>query len=61
MVLPIDHEALKKKGFDDEIIAQVEKALPTSFEISNAFAPHVVGVRTEQSPVFQCLDLVARP
>jgi ribonucleoside-diphosphate reductase alpha chain len=39
----IDHEALKSKGLSDAVIAQVEKALPTSFEISNAFAPHVMG------------------
>jgi len=39
----INHEALKSKGFSDDVIAQVEKALPTSFELFNAFAPHVVG------------------
>jgi ribonucleoside-diphosphate reductase alpha chain len=39
----IDHEALHAKGFTDEVIQKVEKALPTSFEIGNAFAPHVVG------------------
>ncbi len=39
----IDHEALKAKGFNDEVIDRVEKALPTSFDISNAFAPHVLG------------------
>jgi ribonucleoside-diphosphate reductase alpha chain len=42
----IDHEALKAKGFTDEIIGKVEQALPTSFEISNAFAPHVIGEDT---------------
>jgi len=39
----IDHGALREKGFTDEVIGRVEKALPTSFDISNAFAPHVVG------------------
>ena len=39
----IDHEALRTKGLSDEVIAQMENALPMSFEISNAFAPHVVG------------------
>ncbi|HSL16481.1 MAG TPA: vitamin B12-dependent ribonucleotide reductase [Methylomirabilota bacterium] len=39
----IDHQALRLRGFDDEAIARVEKALPTSFEIGNAFAPHVLG------------------
>jgi ribonucleoside-diphosphate reductase alpha chain len=39
----IDHEALRRRGFTDEVIDKVEQALPTSFEISNAFAPHVLG------------------
>jgi ribonucleoside-diphosphate reductase alpha chain len=39
----IDHQALHLRGFDDDAIARVEKALPTSFEIRNAFAPHVLG------------------
>jgi ribonucleoside-diphosphate reductase alpha chain len=39
----IDHHALKVRGFDDEAIDRVEKALPTSFDIGNAFAPHVLG------------------
>ena len=39
----IDHQALKDKGFNDKDIEAIEKNLPTSFEISNAFAPHVVG------------------
>ena len=39
----IDHEALRVRGFDDEAIGRVEAAIPTSFEIRNAFAPHVLG------------------
>ncbi len=39
----IDHQALKARGFDDDAIDRVEKALPTSFDIQNAFAPHVLG------------------
>jgi ribonucleoside-diphosphate reductase alpha chain len=39
----IDHQALKLRGFDDDAIERVEKALPTSFDILNAFAPHVLG------------------
>ncbi len=39
----IDHQALRARGFDDEAIARVEKALPSSFDIGNAFAPHVLG------------------
>ncbi len=39
----IDHDALTRVGFDWDTIAKVEQALPTSFDIRNAFAPHVVG------------------
>lgn len=39
----IDHETLRRVGFDDAAIARVEAALPTAFEIRNAFAPHVLG------------------
>ncbi len=39
----INPETLRKKGFTDEVIARMEQALPMSFEIGNAFAPHVLG------------------
>jgi ribonucleoside-diphosphate reductase alpha chain len=39
----IDHQALKLRGFDDDAIDRVEGALPMSFEINSAFAPHVLG------------------
>ena len=39
----INAEALRGKGFTDEVIAKMEQALPMSFEIGNAFAPHVLG------------------
>ena len=39
----IDHEELHLRGFTDEVLAKVEGALPISFEIGNAFAPHVIG------------------
>jgi ribonucleoside-diphosphate reductase alpha chain len=39
----IDHEALKSRGFDDDTIDRVEEALPSSFDIRSAFAPHVLG------------------
>jgi len=39
----IDHEELHLRGFTDEVLAKVEAALPISFEIGNAFAPHVIG------------------
>mgnify|MGYP001827632211 FL=1 len=40
----INHHALEVRGFDAEAIDRVERALPTSFDIQNAFAPHVLGV-----------------
>ena len=40
----IDHQALKARGFDDDSIDRAEKALPISFDIQSAFAPHVLGV-----------------
>ena len=40
----IDHQALKARGFDDDAVDRVEKALPTSFDIQSAFAPHILGV-----------------
>ncbi len=39
----INPEALREKGFTNEVIAKMERALPMSFEIGNAFAPHVLG------------------
>jgi len=39
----IDHQALKARGFDDDAIDRAEKALPVSFDIQSAFAPHVLG------------------
>jgi ribonucleoside-diphosphate reductase alpha chain len=40
----IDHETLRQRGFADDAIARVDAAIPTSFELRNAFAPHVVGI-----------------
>ncbi len=39
----IDYEALKARGFNDEVIDRVEEAIPSSFDIRSAFAPHVLG------------------
>jgi len=39
----IDPESLRARGFTDEAVARVEAALTGAFEISNAFAPHVLG------------------
>ncbi|PWB63904.1 MAG: ribonucleoside-diphosphate reductase, adenosylcobalamin-dependent, partial [Bradyrhizobiaceae bacterium] len=39
----INHSTLKAKGFDDEAIARVEKALPTAFDIKFAFNKWTLG------------------
>ncbi|MBD3853510.1 MAG: adenosylcobalamin-dependent ribonucleoside-diphosphate reductase, partial [Acidobacteria bacterium] len=39
----INSGALREKGFTEEIIEKMERALPMSFEIGNAFAPHILG------------------
>ncbi len=40
----INHQTLEVRGFDRDAIDRVENALPTSFDIQSAFAPHVLGV-----------------
>lgn len=40
----ITTERLRAKGFGDEQIAALEKQLPTSFELKNAFSPWVLGM-----------------
>jgi ribonucleoside-diphosphate reductase alpha chain len=46
----INHGTLRAKGFDDEAIAKVEKALPTAFDIKFAFNKWTLGAEflTEQ-------------
>jgi len=39
----ISHDALRLRGFDESVIARVDEALRASFEIRNAFSPHVLG------------------
>ncbi len=39
----INHEALKAKGFTEEILERIEKMLPGVFEISFAFNKYVIG------------------
>src|SRR6187551_1939028 len=39
----INHTTLKAKGFTDEAIAKVEKALPTAFDIKFAFNKWTLG------------------
>ncbi|MBS0246697.1 MAG: vitamin B12-dependent ribonucleotide reductase, partial [Proteobacteria bacterium] len=62
----INHTTLKAKGFTDEIIAKVDKALPTAFDIKfvfnkwtigEAFCRDVLGIAAEQlaNPSFDLL------
>ncbi len=53
----IDHEALRARGFDEDALARVEKALPGAFELRNAFAPHVLGVEFLRGLGFSDVDL----
>ncbi len=39
----INHTTLKAKGFTDEAIAKIEKALPTAFDIKFAFNKWTLG------------------
>ncbi len=39
----VNHTTLKAKGFTDEVIAKVEKALPTAFDIKFAFNKWTLG------------------
>ena len=39
----INHTTLKAKGFTDEVIAKIEKALPTAFDIKFAFNKWTLG------------------
>ncbi len=63
----INAESLRRRGFDDAALERVERALPTSFDIRNAFAPHVVGEDTlrvigieDEELADWSLDLLAR-
>ena len=53
----ISHEALRTRGFDEETIDRFEQALPTSFDINNAFAPHVLGEEFLKKIGFSDADL----
>ncbi len=53
----VSHEALRLRGFDEAAIARVETAIATSFELRNAFAPHVLGPELMQRLGFTAQDL----
>ncbi|MCW5691441.1 MAG: vitamin B12-dependent ribonucleotide reductase [Pseudolabrys sp.] len=65
----INHTTLKAKGFTDEIIAKIEKALPTAFDIKfvfnkwtigEAFCRDVLGLSADQlaQPAFDLLGAI---
>ena len=65
----INHTTLKAKGFTDEVLAKVEKALPTAFDIKfafnkwtlgEAFCRDTLGLDAEQlaSPTFDLLAAI---
>ncbi|HUI12862.1 MAG TPA: vitamin B12-dependent ribonucleotide reductase [Xanthobacteraceae bacterium] len=56
----INHDTLRVKGFDDEAIEKIEKALPTAFDIKFAFNKWTLGAEflTEQLGV-AAADLVS--
>ncbi|EKD28146.1 MAG: hypothetical protein ACD_79C00417G0001, partial [uncultured bacterium] len=39
----INSDSLKQKGFTDEVIANIEKMLPTAFDINFVFNPFIIG------------------
>ncbi len=39
----INFESLKSKGFTDDVLSKLEKALPSVFDISMAFSPYILG------------------
>jgi ribonucleoside-diphosphate reductase alpha chain len=53
----IHHDALRLRGFDEGTIARVEEALPSAFEIRNAFSPHVLGEELLKNLGFSDRDL----
>ncbi len=42
--LRINEQSLREKGFTPEIIKKVEEALPSAFDINNAFSPWILGL-----------------
>ncbi|MEQ8763664.1 MAG: vitamin B12-dependent ribonucleotide reductase [Planctomycetota bacterium] len=39
----VNHDSLRERGFDDEALAKVEKALGQAFDIRFAITPHILG------------------
>src|SRR5438132_720868 len=57
----INHSTLKAKGFDDEAIAKVEKALPTAFDIKFAFNKWTLGEDLLRDKLAVPPDVLASP
>ncbi len=53
----ISPDALRLRGFDEQAIRRVEKAVPSAFEIRSAFAPHILGKELLQGLGFADHDL----
>ncbi len=57
----INHATLKAKGFDDEAIAKVEKALPTAFDIKFAFNKWTLGEELLRDKLGVAPEVIASP
>src|SRR4051794_39132664 len=57
----INHSTLKAKGFDEEAIAKVEKALPTAFDIKFAFNKWTLGEDLLREKLGVPADVLASP
>ena len=57
----INHTTLKAKGFTDEAIAKVEKALPTAFDIKFAFNKWTLGEDLLKNQLGVAAEVIASP
>ncbi len=57
----INHTTLRQKGFDDEAIAKVEKALPTAFDIKFAFNKWTLGEDLLRDKLGVSAEVIASP
>src|SRR6185436_18808331 len=57
----INHSTLKAKGFDDEAIAKVEKALPTAFDIKFALTKWTLGEDVLRDKLGVSAEVIASP
>ena len=57
----INHSTLRQKGFTDEAIAAVEKALPTAFDIKFAFNKWTLGEDLLKNQLKVPADVIAQP